>query len=158
MNAWLPGASVWQEDLYEHLTGHEETEREILADYRRIAQTSSSPALRYLVTLICDDEVRHHEVFRQLADALKADVEAQSEDPEIPRLGHWGDTTEVLEVTDRLLAEERTDRERLRKLAHELAEVYDTTLWGLLVELMEMDTAKHVKILEFVRSHVRGRR
>jgi hypothetical protein len=28
-------------------------------------------------------------------------------------------------------------------------------MWPLLVELIEMDTAKHVKILDFVRRHAR---
>lgn len=153
MSPWLPGASVWQEDLYEHLTSHAETEGEILSEYRRVAESSPAAALRYLASLILEDEVRHHELFRQLADALKADVEAQPEDPAIPRLGHWGDVTEVIEVTERLLAEERADAVRLRKLAHELGDMADTTLWGLLIELMQMDTSKHVKILEFVHRH-----
>ena len=43
----------------------------------------------------------------------------------------------------------------LRGLAKQLKDVKDTTLWHLLVELMEADTAKHIRILEFIKGHAR---
>lgn len=152
----LAGASVWESELYGHLTGHEESERALLAEYARIAEHSSSAAFRYLVGLIVEDETRHHELLRQLAESLRADVELRRDDPAVPRLANWGAADDVIEATDRLLAEERADRKRLRQLARELKDVYDTTLWGLLVELMEMDTAKHIAILRFARRHAGG--
>jgi hypothetical protein len=38
----------------------------------------------------------------------------------------------------------------------DLRSVEDVTLWPLLVELMEHDTAKHLAILEFLRNHAKG--
>ena len=32
----------------------------------------------------------------------------------------------------------------------------DTTLWQLLVKVMELDTEKHAEILRFVRKHARA--
>jgi hypothetical protein len=61
--------------------------------------------------------------------------------------------SEVLEVTKRLLGREEDDRRELKRLHRELKLVKDTTLWDLLVELMERDTEKHIAMLEFARKH-----
>jgi hypothetical protein len=53
-------------------------------------------------------------------------------------------------VTDRLLAAERDDAKELKRLAKSLRDLRETTLWVLLVELMQADTAKHIKILSFI--------
>jgi rubrerythrin len=152
----LIGASVWEDELYQHLVSHEDNERSLLVEYQDAAQTSQSPAFQYLASLIVDDEMRHHRVFRDLASALKTDAEMRPEQPAVPRMDHWGaDPARVKELTERLLERERSDAKELHRLAGELKEVKDTTLWQLLVRLMEMDTAKHVEILDFVKRHVR---
>ncbi len=152
----LTGASTWEEDLYEHLTSHETTEGAMLAEYRDAATTSSSGAFRYLSALIMEDEIRHHKVFRDLASALKNDVELNPETPAIPHMGTWGDdAASVLRMTEELLEREREDAKELKELTSELKSLKDESLWPLLVRLMEMDTAKHIEILKFVRRHVR---
>jgi hypothetical protein len=148
------GASVWEEEFYEHVTAHEQTEGELLAEYQQAAEASQSPAFQYLVALIVEDEERHHRVFGELASALQADVELRPDQPAVPRLDGWGpDTARVLEPTDRLLERERADGRELHRLSGQLKSVKDTTMWQLLVRLMEIDTAKHVEILEFVKRH-----
>jgi hypothetical protein len=69
-----------------------------------------------------------------------------------------GDSQQVLELTERLLESERADAKELHRLAGVMKDVKDTTLWWLLVRLMEMDTAKHIEILEFARRHAATRR
>jgi rubrerythrin len=152
--AKLIGASVWEVQLYEHLDTHEGRERGRLAQYQQAATDSDSPAFRYLASLIVEDEIRHHRIFRDLASALQTEAELRPDEPTIPRLEGWGaEPQRVVELSERLLAEERADAEELHRLAGELKDLKDTTLWLLLVELMEMDTAKHIEILEFVRRH-----
>jgi rubrerythrin len=152
----LIGASVWEATLYDHLTSHEEQERGMLSAYQEAATTSGSSAFRYLSSLIIEDEIRHHRIFRDLASALKTDAELAREEPVVPRLGHWGpDPAEVVRLTDKLLDQERGDAKALHRLTAELKEVKDTSMWHLLVKLMEMDTAKHIEILEFVKRHAR---
>ena len=74
----------------------------------------------------------------------------------IPRLDvAQGDPQKVIELTERLLESERADARELHQLAGEMKDVKDTTMWWLLVRLMEMDTAKHIEILEFVQHHAR---
>ena len=52
------------------------------------------------------------------------------------------------------LAAERADAKQLRALRKELRPFRDTSLWVLLVELMEQDTAKHIRLLSFIRDHI----
>ena len=111
----LTGASTWEEDLYEHLTSHEANESAMLIEYRDAAETSSSSAFRYLSALILEDEIRHHKVFRDLASALKSDVELDSEAPAVPHIGTWGsDAASVLKLTEALLGREREDAKSSR--------------------------------------------
>lgn len=155
----LVGASVWEEELYDHLATHELRERAMLEEYEQVAEKSQSGALRYLVSLIVEDEVRHHRLFRQLADSLRTDAELRPEEPAIPRLDRWGHhVDDVLDATHRLLELERSDAKELRSLARQLKDLKDTTIWELLVRLMEMDTAKHMEILEFVERHAKRSR
>jgi len=156
MAAKLVGASAWEEDLYEHLTSHVANERELLVTYQQAAAYSGSAAFRYLASLIVEDEIRHHRIFEDLAQALRADAELRSEDPRIPRLDQWGDDRErVIGLTEELIAQEERDSRELRRLAKELRDVKDTTMWSLLVRLMEMDTDKHLEILNFVRKNAK---
>jgi len=148
----LVGASVWEAALHDHLTSHEESERGLLEEYRAAAEGSQSAAFRYLVGLIVEDEIRHHRVFRQLAEALQSDVNLRSEEPVVPRLDRWGpDAAEVLRLTETLLEREHADARELARLGDHLEDLEGTSLWPLLVELMEMDTEKHIKVLRFVQ-------
>jgi rubrerythrin len=146
------GASTWEAELYEHLTSHEAAEGAMLAEYREVAAASSSKAFRYLSDLIIEDEIRHHRIFRDLAAALKNDVEIDPEETAIPNIGDWGhDAATVLRLTETLLANERNDAKELRRLVTHLKGLKQESLWQLLVKLMEMDTAKHIEILKFIK-------
>ena len=158
----LVGASVWEAALHDHLTSHEESERGLLEEYRAAAEGSQSAAFRYLVGLIVEDEIRHHRVFRELAEALQSDVNLRSEEPVVPRLDRWGPDAadalmhlwveaEVLRLTETLLEREHADARELARLGDHLEDLEGTSLWPLLVELMEMDTEKHIKVLRFVQ-------
>jgi hypothetical protein len=152
----LVGASVWEEELYDHLTSHEQKEREVLVKYQEAAAASKSAALAYLASLIVEDEIRHHKTFRDLASALKSEAELRPDEPVIPRLDVGkADSQQVLELVEQLLESERADAKDLHHLAGQMKDVKDTTLWWLLVRLMEMDTAKHIEILEFARRQAR---
>ncbi|MGO8873029.1 MAG: hypothetical protein ACLQPH_16825 [Acidimicrobiales bacterium] len=156
MGMELVGASVWEAELLAHLTSHEEGERDLLTQYEEAAASSGSHAFQYLTALIEEDEVRHHRLFVELASALRSDAELRAEEPAVPRLDHWGpDTARVVELTEALLEREHADAKELRLLAAHLQDVKESTLWHLLVKLMQMDTAKHIEILEFVRAHAR---
>jgi hypothetical protein len=153
------GPSAWERDLYAHLTTHVEGERGLLQQYRSAAEASPSKALRYLVDLLIEDEIRHHRIFTDLAESLKNDALLKNTDPAIPYLdlNQTSDREAVIDLTDELLQREQADAQELKRLRHELRDVKDTSLWELLVEVMERDTQKHIAILRFAKKHA-GRR
>jgi hypothetical protein len=151
----IVGATEWEQAMYDLLSQHGATEGAVLAEYRRLADDpDASAAFRYLAKMIMDDEHRHHRIFDDLAESMRQMSELRAEDEPIPALrGLRADRDRVLTVTDRLLEIERDDARELKRLAKDMREYRDTTLWGLLIEVMQDDTAKHIKILEFIRHH-----
>jgi hypothetical protein len=74
----------------------------------------------------------------------------------IPDLGLFrADRERILTETDRYLAVEERDNRELERLAKELRDVRNTTLWQLVVRLIQDDNAKHRRVLEFVRERAR---
>jgi hypothetical protein len=146
------GASAWEAAMIELMTTHVAKERGLVESYQRLANETGSKAFRYVVELLVDDEIRHHRHFLSLADAIKADAEMRTGEPAIPDVDFDRvDRAKVLEATEALRDNEREDLKLLRQLTRELRSVEETTLWSLLVDIMERDTEKHIAILDFVR-------
>ena len=155
----LIGASVWEQNLFDAFGEHVETERELLEEYEKLAEETSSSGFAYLARMIVDDENRHHKLFGDLAESVKALTEARLDDSPVPNIPVTGledaERHRILDLTERLLEHERQDAKELGKLAKELKPVKDTTLWQLLVQLMHADTKKHIQILEFIEDRVK---
>jgi rubrerythrin len=150
------GPSPSERRLYAHLTSHVETERGLLQRYSDIAKETESKAFQYLVNLLVEDEIRHHRLFTQLADSLKDEALAGGKNPSVPYLDfNRADREAVLDATKQLMENEEHDVHELKRLQRELRDVKDTSLWIVLVDLMERDTEKHIAILRFVQNHVR---
>ena len=148
------GASATDRELVETLSRHGIEEGRILARYQKYAETASSPATRYLVNLILDDERRHHRVLEEIANAIAWGWDENSPASAVPDL--W--TTRaadpaLLEETKALLAEEKRDHAELKRLRRDLRSYADTTLWALLIDMMLLDTEKHARILAFIAKH-----
>jgi bacterioferritin (cytochrome b1) len=153
------GASVWDREMFSYLTEHTRREGQMLEEYVRTAATTDSKALAYLLDMLVQDEHRHHQFFRDLAASLKAEAEFDVAGPVVPRLDlDVIDRDDLLDVTQRLLENERDDLAELKRLHKELRDFKDTTLWDLLVEIMQRDTEKHIAILQFVAKHARAKR
>jgi hypothetical protein len=149
----IPGASVWDQEMYDHLTSHGPTEGAILGIYQQLADDPGvSPAFRFLAGIILEDERRHHALFATLAETIRHGASMQPGEAPVPSLaGLRADRDRIVPLTDELLQVERDDARVLKDLGHQLKDYRDTTMWSLLVQLMEDDTAKHIKILQFIR-------
>lgn len=147
-------ASTWERELFEMLMNHMELERESLEEYRRAAAETRSKAFAYVVGLLIEDEKRHHELFRALAQTVRSEAELMPGSPVIPNMDFDSvDSEKVRRVSLELLRNEDEDAKELRRLHDHLQEVQHTTLWDLVVGLMRRDTDKHIAILEFVLAH-----
>jgi rubrerythrin len=148
-------ASVWELAMFDHLTSHVELERDILREYIDAADGTTSKALRYLVDLIVADERRHHRMFIELARSLAGPGGPGGSEPLVPHLDlHRVDRAGTLEIVGRLLQREMEDKRELKALQRQFKEFQDTTLWGLIIDLMRRDTDKHIAILRFAKKHI----
>jgi len=149
------GASVSERELVDHLARHGEEEGALLGRYQRFAQEAASPAARYLVQLIIDDEKRHHRVLAEMANSVAWGWSQNSPVPATPEIVPKEDSSSPLaRETKELLAAEKRDGVELRRLHKELKPYADTKMWSLMVELMLLDTQKHQLILQFISSHL----
>jgi len=151
----IVGASTWEAELFKHLQAHGKSEEQAQKDYGEIAAVIEEGDVRFLIELILEDEIRHHRLIAQLAEALRTLVEAGGEPP-IPWLTPLKRRPDLLAATRRFLTAEREDLKELRKLLKELRPVADTTLWALIVRLLVLDTRKHIEILRFIERRAKG--
>jgi hypothetical protein len=150
------GPSAWERQLWTHLTDHIEAERGLLEEYSEVAKQAQSKAFGYIVNLLIEDEIRHHRIFRELAKSLETEALLRREDPIVPYPDFdQADRAAVFDCTQRLLKNEEQDARELKRLQRELHDVKDTTLWSLLVDVMQRDTQKHIALLRFVKKHAR---
>ena len=153
------GPSATDRTIYAHLTNHIATERGLLEEYSEIADRTESRAFRYLVNLLIEDEIRHHTIFSEIAESVETIALMKAREPAVPLIDFVRtDRDAVLDATERLLEHEREDARELKRLQRELRDTKDDSLNGLLVELMQRDTQKHIAILRFVRKRTRRRR
>jgi rubrerythrin len=142
--------SVWSQQLVEYLTSHMDSEREVLRSYAQLVEDGQPDHVRYLVELILADEVRHHQLFGEMINALRAEMDQRDISPRLPDFTPGQASPELLAETRRLLELERHDARELARLKRELGKVDDTRWWSVLVEVMRLDTKKHVQLLEFI--------
>jgi len=151
------GASKDTRDLVEMLARHGEEEGAILSRYQRFAEDASAPETRYLVKLIIDDERRHHGLLVEMANAIAWGLIDQSTDPVLPDMTHKDAGNPALaEETQRLIQAEEHDHVELKRLRKHLRRFKNTSLWELIVDLMLLDTEKHIRILRLVAKNTEG--
>ena len=141
--------------MFRHLNDHVTSEAEFISAYKELAAASSTPeAVRYLISLVLEDEERHHRLLHEIVAAIENRLASGNNPDAVPDLTHEPPDRALEEVTDRFLAAERADAKQLKALRKELRPFRDTSMWPLLVELMEHDTAKHIRLLTYMRDHV----
>jgi hypothetical protein len=145
---------IWAQRLAHYLQEHMDTEREALRSYAHLAEETQSDRIRFLINMILDDEVRHHRIFQDLVNWLRAE-HSQRTDIDTA-IGH-GSVTNVgperehlLEMTAGLVELEKEDQRELKKLQKMVTDMPDTEWWWSLVEAMKLDTRKHAMLLEAV--------
>ena len=151
----LAGASVSEQEAFDALIAHERDEEDVIAAYEVFAKESESGVVRFLVQLIVDDERRHHEVLQQLANTIRAQATFEDTEPRLPYFDvHRQRDHGVLDATKRFLAVERKDRAHLKELA-KTVESSGGEVDAFVVDLIRMDTERHIAILKFIEHLVR---
>jgi rubrerythrin len=143
----------WWATVSHEFQAHVREEQQFLDSYRELVDAIDDPATRLLIELIIEDEERHHGLMARLAEEVR-NAPGGNTVTAAPRFSS-DDVARLLEPTERFLEAERDDRRRLRALAKALEPLGGQNVWPLIVELMEIDTRKHVRILEYVRWRLR---
>ena len=146
------GMSVMERELFDHLVRHLDAENQLIDDYEKLAAQAGGH-VAYLLRLIIEDEQRHHRLFEEWCNSLRSDAEFRPVEPQVPYLGSAAEPGEVKTVIDRFLAVERADRKDLARLRKQVRDQRDLTLWDVLLEVMDLDTQKHIAMLQFLERH-----
>ncbi len=139
--------------LIEHLEAHVESEQEVIDLYGALAD-DGHPYVSFLASLIGEDEARHHRLFNEWIETIKAMAELREAPDGIPHVDFHPVAPETIEMVDRLLRFEHEDLAATRSLRHEIRDVRTSTLWGILVDVLIADTKKHIKVLKFLRARL----
>jgi hypothetical protein len=146
----LDDADSWLDRLVHALEQHIADESAALREYAGAVAEVEGPDTRYLLDLILEDESRHHQVLRDIIEALRSQVDWPHARPLPPLATNTPSTEAVRKLARRLELIEHSDARELRELAKLLKPLSRTTIWPLLVDLVANDTKKHQLILRYL--------
>jgi hypothetical protein len=152
----IAGASVWEQEMYDHLTAHGKEEGATLQSYQELADSTDSPAFAFLARIILDDERRHHQLLDDLAETIRVSAELSGEPTPIPDLAMFKADRAPDPHRDRTLPRVGERGRQEARSAGQRAQGrprYDDV--GLVVRLMRHDNEKHRRILELIRDRAR---
>lgn len=139
----------WDRKALAHIEAHLQRETGVVNGYESLVGTTSG-AIAYLLNQVISDEYRHHHVLAELAKAVgSATGRPGYQASEVPEPTPLAEETRVklLAETRRFIDVEKDDEKDLQQLISDLRPVKTRTIWPLLVELMALDTEKHLKVL-----------
>jgi hypothetical protein len=143
-------------DLANYLGDHVETEAKALGTYERLIEERQDDVVGYLISMILEDEKRHHQMFFDMRETLLAAMQWREPEGGIPRMRIKGDVDRLVEVTSELLDRELDDERELKRLSKEWSSQRgDRALWGLLVSTAQLDTKKHITILRYLLAELK---
>jgi hypothetical protein len=148
--------SEFDRELIGHLETHVESERGVIELYDTLS-SDEHPYVAFVAKMIREDEARHHRLFVDWIESIKALAELRQTPDGIPHIDHHRVDPETVVMVDRLLAFERQDLAAARSLRHEIRDVKTSTLWGLLLDIVIADTKKHIKLLRFLSERLAER-
>ncbi len=145
------------ERLFAQLDAHEREEQETLKDYQAAATAAPDAGFRYLMSLVLEDEERHHRLTKAMADEVEQSLLWLRGDQALPDINPTPqDRGQLLRQTERFLRIEEDGERQLQELRHEVRELH-AGLLELIVDVMRADTEKHVHILKYIKKQLEQR-
>lgn len=151
-----PSGNVAVDALIAQMNRHVSSEKAILERYRNLARATTRDDVRYLLTMIAEEEERHHARMAQIANAIRRDFHHEIFEPAVPDFSVLPLPFDLDEETRAMLEIERRDEVEMRELADALSRVEGGAVWVMLVETLIADTQKHQTILRFILEHAQG--
>ncbi len=160
-NPWLhPVAPTRPPSLSERLIraleAHASAEAHDLATSEKLAERSSDPVLKLLISLVAEDERRHHSLLQSMVGRLREEVEFVSSPTALPvESGHGVVDRELAATLRALIRDEHEGARHLRHIARQEPHLYDG-LYALLLEVIARDSEKHAAILRYLLLRLEG--
>lgn len=133
-----------RQGIEEHIASEEET----LASYRQLAVSTGDPLTGQLMRLLVEEEERHHHALRSMAWGLHRAMLGGVDSCRPPT------ASDAAVTVSRGIENERATVRQLRELARSFSHV-GGGLFGLLFELMALDSQRHELILRFIQRRLR---
>jgi len=144
------------EQMLSQLEAHEESERELLDNYRSAARQGADPGVRFLMSLILEDEERHHRLMAAMARDVKSSVLWLEDQPPLPPIENKAeDRPRLILQTELFLEIEAQNAAQLKELKKDVKQLHSGLL-ELIVQGMEADTHKHIGILKYILKQLEG--
>jgi len=137
------------EYLLHALEAHIGAERDSLAHYRELAESTKDPVVELIMGIILEDEERHHALMSRIATRLKDDLNWSQSPGALPSRGAEATDTAAYESLRSFVASEREGIHELRKFAGRADGLYGG-LPSELLEMMARDSEKHEHLLRFL--------
>jgi rubrerythrin len=151
-----PPTAAAVDELIARMSRHVASERAVLERYRNLARATTRDDVRYLLTMIAEEEERHHARMAQIANAIRRDFRHEIFEPAVPDLSVLPLPFKLAEETRAMLEIEQRDENEMRELAEQLSEIEGGEIWVMLVESLIADTQKHKAILGFILEREKG--
>jgi rubrerythrin len=138
------------ERLIRALEAHASAEAHDLATYEELAEHSSDPVLKLLISLVAEDEQRHHSLLQSMVRRLQEEVEFVSSPTALPvESGAEAVDRELAATLRTLIRDEHEGARHLRHIARQEPHLYHG-LYPLLLEVIARDSEKHATILRYL--------
>ena len=146
------------ERVLEAFERHAASEADSIGLYAEIAQTSPDPVIALLMSLVHEDELRHHGLLERMAARLRDDLRWTHSPEALPSgvIPRTAGPNETPEVVHNLAKEEHEGVDHLRRLAREVSTLHNGLL-ALLLEMMALDSEKHEKVMRFIARRLETR-
>jgi rubrerythrin len=142
----------WDERVLDRIGAHLVAEDSAAGSYESLAEMGD-PQVRYLARMLAADEHRHHRMLVELMESVRRDSDCQETNLGTVSTIESDQRAALMGAVKDQIHIEKSDAGDLRQLRRELRSAPDGTLWPLIVEIMELDTEKHIRILkQIVRS------
>lgn len=117
------------------------------------------PQVKYLARMFAADEQRHHEMLSELMGSVRSVADWRPDESTwstTPALGEVQRASLVRAVNE-LIRVEKADAAELKQLRRDFKAHSDGTFWATIIEVMELDTEKHLRILTAIKRSLKHR-
>lgn len=139
------------------LEAHEREEQQTLGEYQDAAKAAPDAGVRYLMSLVLEDEERHHRLSQAMAHEVHDSLLWLQREAPLPEVNPAPEERQkLLRQTERFLRIEEDGERQLADLHHQVKELH-AGLLELIVDVMRADTEKHVHILKYIKKRLEAR-